>query len=53
MYIPGLDQAVHRWWSRWVLRGRTGAPRLAIDGSQVLTFTLRYRVSMFVLFALA
>jgi len=51
MYIPGLDQAVHRWWSRWVKRGRTGPARQAIDGSFVLTFTPRYRVTMFLLLA--
>src|SRR5262245_21562494 len=51
MYIPGLDQAVHRWWARWVKRGRTGRARLAIDGSWVLAFTLRYRVTLFLIFA--
>jgi hypothetical protein len=53
MYIPGLEKAVERWWSRWVRRGRTGPAPFAADGSGwVLTYTARYRLTAFLLFAL-
>ena len=53
MYVPGLEHAVERWWSRWVRRGRTGLAQFASDGSGwVLTYTARYRLTAFVLFAL-
>jgi hypothetical protein len=50
--IPGLESLVERWWSRWVRRGRTGPAPFAPDGSGwVLTYTARYRLTAFLLFA--
>jgi hypothetical protein len=54
MYVPlpGLEIAIERWWTGWVLRGRVARARYAADGSGwVLTYTTRYRVTMVVLFA--
>jgi hypothetical protein len=54
MYIPTpwLDMALERWWSRWVQRGRVGRAQFAPDGSGwMLTYTARYRLTAFLLFA--
>jgi hypothetical protein len=47
VYIPtpGLEQALMRWWSRWVLRGRKPRPAYLIDGGLLLTYTIRYRLT--------
>src|SRR5262245_13669448 len=50
--IPGLEKALERRWSQWVLRGRIGLARFATDGTGwVLTYTARYRLTAFLLFA--
>ena len=49
--IPGLELALRRWWSRWVLRGRTPrAEFLTDEAGWVLEYTARYRLTCLVLF---
>ena len=49
--IPGLDLALKRWWTRWVLRGRTPRAEFSTDeAGWVLRYTARYRFTVFVLF---
>ena len=53
MYVPlpGLELALKRWWSRWVLRGRKGrAEFLTDEAGWVLKYTARYRFTCVVLF---
>src|SRR4030095_10642992 len=50
--MPGVEMALERWWSRWVRRGRTGPAPFAPDGTGwVLTYTARYGITVFLLFA--
>jgi hypothetical protein len=49
--LPGLELALKRWWSRWVLRGRT--PRAWFSNDEagwVLQYTARYRFTTVLLF---
>jgi hypothetical protein len=49
--IPGLELALKRWWSRWVLRGRTPRAEFSSDAAGwVLRYTARYRFTAFSLF---
>lgn len=51
--IPGLELALKRWWSRWVLRGRQARVEFANDeAGWVLRYTARYRFTVCVLFVL-
>ena len=52
MYIPELEMAVQRWWSRWVRAGRSQRARPAADGAGFeLVYTTRYRLTVSVFFA--
>jgi len=48
---PGLEQALLKWWSRWVVRGRKASSEYLLDGGQLLRYTARYRVTAAVAFA--
>jgi len=54
VYIPtpGVELALLRWWGRWVLRGRKARPEHLLDGGQSLRYTLRYRMTAAVTFAM-
>jgi hypothetical protein len=49
--LPGLELALKRWWSRWVLRGRTPRAKFSTDeAGWVLRYTARYRFTTVLLF---
>ena len=49
--IPGLELALKRWWTRWVLRGRTTRAEFSNDDAGwVLRYTARYRFTTVLLF---
>jgi hypothetical protein len=53
VYVPtfGLERAVLKWWSRWVLRGRKARPEYLLDGGLSLKYTARYHMTAAVSFA--